>query len=132
MTDWSQYLEAFALGNGAILTNVCVLPLYPGLIAFLAGTAGTKPRRGQGMLGAIVLTGILTVMIGLGLVLYLLNRSFSSILDWFLPLIYGVVIPLGIAMLLGRNPFSDLSTSTNPIRRSHLFRHTPAVCSLAR
>ncbi len=84
------------------------------------------------MLGTVVLAGIPSVMIGLGLALYLLNRSFSSILDRFLPLIYGVVIPLGIAMLLGRNPFSDLSTSTNPIRRSHLFRHTPAVCSLAR
>ncbi len=73
------------------------------------------------MLGTIVLTGILTVMIGLGLVLYLLNRSFSSILDWFLPLIYGVVILLGIAMLLGRNPFSGLSTSSNPIRRNPFF-----------
>ncbi len=40
MTDWVQYLEGFALGKGAILTNVGVLPLYPGLIALLAGKAG--------------------------------------------------------------------------------------------
>mgnify|MGYP003422887924 CR=1 FL=1 len=25
------YLEAFLLGNAAILGNVCMLPLYPGL-----------------------------------------------------------------------------------------------------
>ena len=31
--------EAFSLGAAAILTNACVLPLYPGLIAFLAGGA---------------------------------------------------------------------------------------------
>lgn len=118
MTDWGQYFGAFVLGNGAILTNVCVLPLYPGLIAFLAGTAGASPRRGQAILGTIVLTGILTVMIGLGLVLYLLNRSFSSILDWVLPLIYGVVVVLGLAMLFGRNPFARLATSANPIMRN--------------
>ena len=33
----NELLQAFVLGNTAILTNVCVLPLYPGLIAFLAG-----------------------------------------------------------------------------------------------
>lgn len=118
MTDWGQYLEAFLLGNGAILTNVCVLPLYPGLIAFLAGTAGNSPRRGQALLGVIVLVGILSIMIGLGLVLYLLNRSFSSILDWLLPVIYGVVLLLGLGMLLGRNPFAGLSMSTGAVKRN--------------
>ena len=33
----SEYLGAFLLGNAAILSNACMLPLYPGLIAFLAG-----------------------------------------------------------------------------------------------
>ena len=47
MTGYGQFLEAFALGNAAILTNVCVLPLYPGLIAFLAGTS-SEGRAGQG------------------------------------------------------------------------------------
>ena len=35
----SEYVQAFVLDNGAILGNVCVLPLYPGLIVFLGGTA---------------------------------------------------------------------------------------------
>ncbi len=118
MTGVDQYLEAFVLGNGAILTNVCVLPLYPGLIAFLAGTAGSAPRRGQGLLGAIVLAGVLSMMIGLGLLLYLLNRSFSSILDWVLPLIYGVVIVLGLAMLAGRNPFARMVAVRSPLGRN--------------
>ena len=26
----SEYVEAFTLGNAAILGNVCLLPLYPG------------------------------------------------------------------------------------------------------
>jgi len=44
--------EAFSLGAAAILTNACVLPLYPGLIAFLAGGAGER-RRLSGWLGLI-------------------------------------------------------------------------------
>jgi cytochrome c biogenesis protein CcdA len=32
-----QLVKAFGLGAAAILTNACVLPLYPGLIAFMAG-----------------------------------------------------------------------------------------------
>jgi hypothetical protein len=33
----SEYAGALLLGNAAILGNVYMLPLYPGLIAFLAG-----------------------------------------------------------------------------------------------
>jgi len=116
MTDEGQYLEAFLLGNGAILTNVCLLPLYPGLIAFMAGSTGSTQRRGQALLGVLVLIGVLSVMIALGLVLYLLNRSFSSILDWLLPLIYGIVLVLGLLMIAGRNPFSGFGTSMTPVR----------------
>ncbi len=118
MTDPGQYLEAFLLGNGAILTNVCLLPLYPGLIAFMAGSTGTTQRRGQALLGLLVLGGVLSVMIALGLVLYLLNRSFSSILDWFLPLIYGIVLVLGLLMIFGRNPFAGFGTPSAPVTRN--------------
>jgi cytochrome c-type biogenesis protein len=119
MTGYGQYIEAFGLGNAAILTNVCVLPLYPGLIAFLAGTSSAgRAGRGQAFLGILVLAGVLSMMIGLGFVLYLLNRSFSSILDWLLPLIYGIVAVLGLAMIAGRNPFARLTSSASPFGRT--------------
>lgn len=114
-----EYLEAFLLGNGAILGNVCVLPLYPGLIAFLAGSVGNgRVRRGGALLGAIVFAGVFSAMVGLGLVLYLLGRSFSTILPWLLPLIYGIVIALGVSMLLGANPFARLATARAPVLRN--------------
>ena len=74
-------LEAFVLGNGAILTNVCVLPLYPGMVAYLAADAG-HARRGAGAawLGLLVLAGVLTTMTVVGLVLFLLRWSFGTIL----------------------------------------------------
>lgn len=112
----SVYLGAFLLGNAAILGNVCMLPLYPGLVAFLAGTAKQhRARQGGVLIGAVVLAGVLAMMIALGLVLFVIGQSFGQILSWLLPAIYGVVIVLGVAMLLGRNPFARLSTTQAPM-----------------
>lgn len=110
----AQYLEAFLLGNSAILGNVCMLPLYPGLIAFLAGQVGAG-RRGRGALGVLVLAGVLSAMLLVGFALFLLQRSFGSVLIYLLPIIYGVVIVLGALMVLGFNPFARLALVQAPI-----------------
>ncbi len=115
----SQYLEAFLLGNTAILTNVCLLPLYPGLVAFLAGnTANAQTQRTSSWLGIIVLAGILSMMLLVGFVLYLLQASFGSVLPVLLPVIYGVVILLGLLMVAGRNPFNHMTTLQAPVLRN--------------
>jgi len=111
-----QYIQAFILGNGAILTNVCLLPLYPGLIAFLAGNAQQKrPTSATKWLGLLVLAGVLTLMLALGAMLYGLQQSFSTILPVLLPVIYAVVIALGGLMLFGYNPFNRLATAQTPV-----------------
>ena len=112
----SVYLGAFLLGNAAILGNVRVPPLYPGLIAFLAGTAQHgRARHGGVLLGAATLAGVLATMAALGFVLYVVGQSFSRILPWLLPLTYGLVLVLGVAMLLGKNPFARLATAQAPM-----------------
>ena len=76
----SQLIEAFVLGNSAILTNVCILPLYPGLIAFLAGNSqNERAQAATRWLGLLVLAGVLSMMLLIGLILYLLQQSFGSI-----------------------------------------------------
>jgi cytochrome c-type biogenesis protein len=118
-----EYFQAFLLGNGAILGNVCVLPLYPGFIAFLGGTVAgnsASAARTRPLLGVMVFAGSMTVMLVLGWLLFELNRTFSSIFDWFLPAVFGIVILLGIAMLFGRNPFARMTTLRAPIVRSPL------------
>jgi len=116
----SQLVQAFVLGNGAILTNVCLLPLYPGLIAFLAGTSGgdARARRATPWLGLVVLAGILTLMTAVGFALYALQRSFGPVLQVLLPTIYAAVIVLGLVMLLGVNPFTRIATLRSPVFRS--------------
>lgn len=118
----SQLLQAFVLGNGAILTNVCLLPLYPALVAFMAGTdlGDARSRRAGPWLGLVVLAGILTLMTLVGFVLYLLQRSFGPLLTIALPVIYGVVILLGGAMIAGWNPFTRLASVRLPAFRNPL------------
>lgn len=112
----SEYLEGFLLGNAAILGNVCMLPLYPGLFVLLAdrSESGTSPKLLR-WLGVLVLAGVLTVMIALGGLLHMLSTSFAEILPWMLPILYGLVALFGVAMLLDKNPLARIATSQVPI-----------------
>jgi cytochrome c-type biogenesis protein len=116
----SELLQAFALGNTAILTNVCMLPLYPGLIAYMAGTSGKDGGKPSPWLGFMVLLGILTLMLGVGWLLFTLKQSFGAVLTWVLPVIYFTVFVLGVLMMTGRNPFSRLSTTQIPLLKNPL------------
>lgn len=109
----SQYIEAFGLGAAAILTNACVLPLYPGLIAFMAGD-----RRARGWLGVLVLLGVLSAMLVVGLVVSLAQLTFGALLQYLLPVIYAFVIIFGVLLLLDRSPFARMATVQAPMLRS--------------
>ncbi|MBP8291326.1 MAG: hypothetical protein KAX65_01060 [Caldilineaceae bacterium] len=114
-----ELLQAFLLGNAAILTNICILPLYPGLIAFLAGNAGNEQaQRATRWLGFLVLAGVLSLMLVVGWLLYVLQASFGTILPYVLPAIYGLVLVMGLLMVAGRNPFTSLSSSQAPLLRN--------------
>ncbi|MBP0003239.1 MAG: hypothetical protein J7642_05890 [Cyanobacteria bacterium SBC] len=122
-----QLLQAFVLGNSAILTNACMLPLYPGIIAFLSSsTQNQKARRVSMLLGVMVLSGILSMMVAIGLFLYVIGRSFSSILPFFLPVVYGLVVAFGLMMLFDYNPFSRVMmvqapVVSNPLATAYLY-----------
>ncbi|MBY5163381.1 cytochrome c biogenesis CcdA family protein [Salsipaludibacter albus] len=113
----NEYLQAFALGNAAILGNVCLLPLYPGLFALLAAKSETDERSVRWM-GLWVLAGVLTAMTAVAAVLYTVNRVFADVVPWILPVAFGAVILLGLLMLAGRNPLERLGTGTAPVVRS--------------
>ncbi|MBP8251276.1 MAG: hypothetical protein KAX40_02850 [Herpetosiphon sp.] len=109
-----QLLEAFLLGNTAIISNVCVLPLYPGLLAFLASQEGSVGKRSTGWLGVLVLAGVLSLMLVVGVILFLVRKTVSSIVPWFLPLAYALVLILGIMLIVGKNPFARLTSGNMP------------------
>lgn len=112
----NELIAGFSAGSAASLTNACLLPLYPGLIAFLAGSAGDeRTRRVSAWLGIPVLAGVLTMMTAIGLLLLLLNAAFDSILPVLLPVIYLLVIGMGVLLLAGKNPFARLQSVQMPL-----------------
>ena len=114
-----QLITGFSAGSAAILTNVCLLPLYPGMIVFLAGNANNeRSRQATGWLGVLVLAGVLSMMLVIGMLFFLLRQSTSVILPVLLPVMYGVVIGLGGLMLTGRSPFARVQTIQAPIMQN--------------
>jgi len=114
----NQLLEAFFLGNVAILTNACLLPLYPGFVAFILGIDPQGLQRSTRWLGFFVLGGVLTLMILVGFILSLLNTSFGVLLPWFVPTTYIIVSVFGVLLLVGVNPFTRLSVTKVPVLRN--------------
>jgi cytochrome c-type biogenesis protein len=99
-------LTSLSLGLLAT-TSPCILPLYPGFLAYLSGAqaGGSKSRY---FLGVFVLLGVLTMMLALGGIISLLSISIGRALSIIIPLADVLIIGLGILLLLDINPFKQL------------------------
>jgi len=95
----------------------CVLPLYPGFLAYLSGAGAATTGRTGRALGAFVLLGVLTMMLALGAVIAALAVPIGRTLAVILPAVDGVILALGLAMLLNRNPFRRLRQVRVPLLR---------------
>ncbi len=96
-------------------TSPCILPLYPGFLAYLS--AQDEMGRKKYFLGLFVLVGVLTMMIALGGLIALLAVSVGSVLVYLLPLADLLIFFLGILLLLNQNPFKKLPQVQLPVLR---------------
>src|ERR1035437_1702119 len=109
-------LTSFGFGLLAT-TSPCVLPLYPGFLAYLSGQAGTETGRPRYVLGLFVLAGVLTAMLILGAVIAGLSVSIGRVLAILIPLAIVTILVLGVLLLLNRNPFYRLPQVNVPLLR---------------
>ena len=94
----------------------CILPLYPGFLAYLSGAQqATGNRRGRYTLGFFVLAGVLTMMLALGLLIALISVSVGQALAVAIPLADLLIITLGVLLLLNFNPFKRLPQIQVPL-----------------
>ena len=94
----------------------CLLPLYPGFIAYLSSNAiALQGRRATGLLGLIVLAGVLTTMTGVGIVLAIAAVPTGRLLAYATPVVDGLLVVLGLLLLAGRNPFERLPGMRVPL-----------------
>jgi len=102
-------------------TSPCVLPLYPGFLAYLSGQNQTGAGWQRYFLGVFVLAGVLTMMLALGGVIALLAIPVGRMLVYIIPLADLLIFLLGILLLLDRNPFRTLPQIQVPLLRSPFF-----------
>ncbi len=89
----SDFLSAFVLGLLTPLTAVCVLPLYPGFLVYLATRVTNKESRGSiFFFGLIVSFGVILSMSILGLIV-------TTFLQESLTTVIGVVSPIAFIIL---------------------------------
>jgi cytochrome c-type biogenesis protein len=94
-------------------TSPCILPLYPGFLAYLSGQNAME--RQKYFLGLFVLAGVLTMMLSLGALIALLAVPVGSILVYVLPLADILIFLLGILLLLNFNPFKKFPQIQLPV-----------------
>jgi cytochrome c-type biogenesis protein len=120
LVSMETLVATFLLGLGSA-ASPCLLPLYPGFVAYLAGTDADGPRRREAaLLGLAVLAGLLTTMILVGLLLSFLALPIGDVLRWSVPIATVVLVVLGLVLLAGRNPFTRLATVRVPVVRNPL------------
>lgn len=113
--DFQAILTSFSLGLLAT-ASPCVLPLYPGFLAYLGGGQNDlQGKRGRYFLGFFVLAGVLSMMLLLGGIIALLSVSVGRALSVIIPLADMAILTLGILLLLDINPFKRLPQIQVPI-----------------
>ncbi len=110
-------VTSFLLGLLAT-TSPCVLPLYPGFLAYLSGQAEGGSSRLRYFLGLFVLAGVLTMMLALSGLIAVLSVSIGSVLAYLIPLADLLILLLGGLLLFDRNPFKSLPQVQVPVLRS--------------
>ena len=96
-------------------TSPCILPLYPGFLAYLSGQSELGLGRQRYYLGLFVLAGVLTMMLALGGLIALLAVPIGSVLVYVIPIADLIILLLGIMLLLDRNPFKTLPQIQLPV-----------------
>jgi cytochrome c-type biogenesis protein len=96
-------------------TSPCILPLYPGFLAYIS----SQNEMGQQkyFLGLFVLVGVLSMMLTLGGLIALLAVPVGSVLIYLLPLTDLLIFLLGILLLININPFKTLPQVQLPVLR---------------
>ena len=96
-------------------TSPCILPLYPGFLAYLSGQNEIGQKKY--FLGLFVLAGVLTMMLVLGGVIAWLAVPVGRVLVYLLPLADALIFILGVLLLLDFNLFKTLPQIQVPALR---------------
>ena len=114
---------AFVLGLLTPLTAVCVLPLYPGFLAYLANKlSGTKDKKYLVLFGVIITLGVVLFMSLIGLLFTtVLQVSLTKVIGIVTPIAFFVLIVLSILLMLDKDVGKYLPKWHSPVVGNPLF-----------
>lgn len=111
----NEIVTSFSIGLLAT-TSPCVLPLYPGFLAYISGgQSNLKNKVGRYILGFLVLGGVLTMMLVIGVFLASLSISLGRAFSVIIPAADLLIFGLGILLLIDINPFKRLPQIQVPV-----------------
>lgn len=92
---------SFAAGLLAPLTAVCVLPLYPGFLAYLSNRlTGKESKRSVMYLGVVAGLGVISSMLLIGLIFsFLLQESLTKVIGIISPIAFGILFVVSILLI---------------------------------
>ncbi len=118
----AELLSSFTLGLLTPLTAACVLPLYPGFIAYLSKQfSGEESRKTYALFGLLVVLGVMSFMLLLGIVFStLLQRSLTGVIEIVSPVAFLLLGLISIGLILdiefwNRLPSYQGPRSDNPL-----------------
>lgn len=116
MEPLGSVVNSFTLGLATPLSAVCVIPLYPGFLAFLSNQDAEAPSVAR--LGILVALGVLSFMLGLGLVVTtLLETSLTRVIGVVSPTAFALLAVFGVVLAADLHPQSALPTVEPPQTR---------------
>jgi len=97
-------------------TSPCVLPLYPGFLAYLSGGhRKIRNSKARYLLGFFALAGVLTMMLLLGSGIALLSISIGRALAVVIPLADIIIFTLGLLLQFNFNLFKSIPQIRIPL-----------------
>lgn len=107
----TDFITAFLLGLATPLTAVCVLPLYPAFLSFLASQFDRKDdglgveepvsKKNYALLGLFITLGILVFMLILGVLFTtILQESLTSVIGIVSPIAFGILGVISILLII--------------------------------
>ncbi len=128
MSQIINFWISFLAGLSAPLVAVCVIPLYPGFLAYLSSQLdGKESRKTIAFLGIVVSSGVIISMLIIGLIFSLiLKSSLTNAIGIISPIAFVILAIISIMMIIdfdiGRFlPKISSPVIENPLRSSFVF-----------
>lgn len=120
--------ESFILGLLTPLTAVCVLPLYPGFLAYLSSKFSSNvSKKTYALLGLSATFGVIIFMLIIGLLFTtLLQQSLTTVIGIVSPIAFGILLIISLLLIFNFDfsrflPQVRTSTEGNPLKSSFTF-----------